>query len=182
MSERYKIKNQHSPYFITFTITDWIDVFTRPEYKHAIIDSLKYCQKKKGLIIHAYVIMSNHLHAIVSTSEQFELQAIIKDFKKYTSKQIINLIKELPESRREWMLFRFKSAARRIKRGVNYKVWQDGFHPIELDTNEMLDQRLNYIHRNPVKAEIVIDDENYRYSSAIDYADGVGEIKINKIS
>ena len=56
-------------YFITSTVVDWVDVFTRPVYKHVIIESLEYCQKEKGLIIYAWVLMTNHLHAIVGVEE-----------------------------------------------------------------------------------------------------------------
>ncbi len=42
-------------FFVTTTVIDWIDIFTRPHYKHIIIDSLRHCQKEKGLIIYAWV-------------------------------------------------------------------------------------------------------------------------------
>lgn len=77
-------------YFITTTVIDWIDIFTRPKYKHIIIQSLEYCQKNKGLKIYAWVLMSNHLHAIVSTDSEHSVSDIFRDFKKYTSKQIIS--------------------------------------------------------------------------------------------
>ena len=157
MSEKYKVRNQAGLHFVTFTIIDWIDIFTKPVYKHIIINSFIYCQSNKGLIIHAYVIMSNHIHAILSTNNISPLQNIIKDFKKYTSKRIVEAIKEHPESRRKWLLHRFENAAKRIKRGVNYKVWQNGFHPVELYNNIMIKQRLDYIHNNPVEAEFVIN-------------------------
>jgi REP element-mobilizing transposase RayT len=82
----YVITDQYATYFVTFTTVGWVDVFTRKELKEIIIESLKYCQKEKGLIIHAYVIMSNHLHLILRAKEgSAGLSAIIRDFKKYTS-------------------------------------------------------------------------------------------------
>ncbi|MDX1629593.1 MAG: transposase [Fulvivirga sp.] len=89
----YKIRNEEGMYFVTFTVVGWIDVFTRKVYKDVIIDSLKYCQREKGLILHAFVIMSNHLHLIISAKEGAVLSDIIRDFKKYTAKAIIKLIK-----------------------------------------------------------------------------------------
>lgn len=78
-------------YFVTDTVVDWVDIFTRPIYKHIILDSLMYCQKEKGLIIYAWVLMSNHLHAIVGSSEEIKVSDIWRDFKKFTSKKIINI-------------------------------------------------------------------------------------------
>lgn len=181
MSERYKVRNPEGIYFVTLTITDWIDLFIRPVYKQIIVDSLIYCQKNKGLVIHAYVLMSNHFHAILSINGEILLQEIIRDFKKHTSKLFIRAIKDHPESRREWLLNRFERTAGMIKRGVNYKVWQDGFHPVELTNNKMIEQRLEYIHNNPVKEEIVINPEYYNYSSAADYSGRKGMLDIVKI-
>ena len=181
MSERYKVKNPEGVYFITTTVVDWIDLFIRPVYKHIIIDSLKHCQENKGLVIHAFVLMGSHLHGIFSTSGEIPLQEIFRDFKKHTSKELVKAINEYPESRREWMLERFNMAAERIKRGANYKVWQDGFHPIELLTAEMVKQRLDYTHNNPVEEEIVINPEDYKYSSASAYADGDCVLEFDKV-
>lgn len=99
---------------ITITIIDWVDLISRPVYKHKIVESLQYCQKNKGLIIFAYVIMPSHLHLTVKSIASFKLEETIRDFKNYTSKEFINTIKEIPESRREWLLNKFSFAAGRI--------------------------------------------------------------------
>ena len=101
MSEKYKFHDPYGIYFTTSTVVFWIDLFTRPIYKHLIIDSLRFCQEEKGLIIHSWCLMPSHLHMIVSSNGQ-DLSSIFADFKKYTSKQIIKLIKESNESRAEW--------------------------------------------------------------------------------
>lgn len=54
MSEEYKILDQDYPYFITFAVEEWVDVFTRPVYKDIIIDSLRFCQREKGLVIYGW--------------------------------------------------------------------------------------------------------------------------------
>jgi putative transposase len=156
MSEKYKFHNAEGIYFITPTIVNWIDLFTRKVYCELVLDSLKYCQKEKGIIIHAWCIMSSHLHLIVSSSGKAQLANFIRDFKKFKSKEIIKEIKSIPESRREWLLREFKDAGTQLKRIKNYKVWQDGNHPVELDTNKMLEQRLSYLHNNPVEQGIVV--------------------------
>ncbi len=85
MSGKYKFHNPDATYFVTFAIVRWVDVFTRDIYREIILDSLRYCQKEKGLIIHAYVIMTNHLHLIISREEDNLLENIMRDFKKFTS-------------------------------------------------------------------------------------------------
>jgi putative transposase len=100
----YKIRNQSLPHFITFAVSEWVDVFTRKLYRDILLDSIRYCQKEKGMRLHSWCIMSNHLHLIVASKEN-DLSGLLRDFKKFTSKEIIKAIKEnKQESRREWML------------------------------------------------------------------------------
>ena len=102
MSSNYKINDQFGMYYITFATVEWIDVFTRKRYSDIAIGSLNTCIEKKGLIVYAWVIMSNHLHLIVR-SETGDLSGTIRDFKKYTSGMILQSIRDEPESRRNWM-------------------------------------------------------------------------------
>lgn len=170
MSDKYRIYEQDKAYFITMTVVGWVDVFTRLGQRRAIIDSLKYCQQNKGLIVYAYCIMPNHIHAIVQADDGFNLSDILRDFKKFTSKKIIELISSEPESRREWMLREFEKACERLKRDQQYKVWQDGNHAEVLFSNKFLRQKLDYIHNNPVKDMIVDEPCHYWFSSARNYA------------
>jgi len=147
---------------------------------HEVIKSLQYCQEKKGLVIHAWVVMPSHMHMIISSDKE-GLPAIIRDFKKYTAKEIINLLSEINESRKEWLLNAFSKAGSKLKRIKSYKIWQDGSHPILLDSNKMIDQRLDYIHANPVAAGIVSEDFHYKFSSASNYAGQSGLIKVKLI-
>ena len=103
MKEGYIIRDQEKAHFITATVVDWIDVFTRKDYKDVVIDSLNYCIKSKGMILYGYVIMSNHVHLIIQ-SKNGKLSDLIRDFKKFTATTILKKIKTKPESRREWML------------------------------------------------------------------------------
>src|SRR5688572_19752043 len=141
MSEKYKIDDKEGMYFVTMTIVDWIDVFTRREMKLAIINSLKFCQKNKGLVIYAWCLMHNHLHMIISAKPGFDLSGILRDFKKFTSKKIVQLIKDEPESRREWMLYRFEYAGKYKKRITGYKVWQDGNQPKQITGTRFMLQK-----------------------------------------
>jgi putative transposase len=169
-------------YFLTLTVVQWIDIFTRPLYRHIIVDSLAYCQSNKGLTIHAWVIMSNHIHLIASTEKTYHLSDILRDFKKYTSKAIITAIQEGPESRSYWMLNQFSFAASTDKKVKEYKFWQEGNEAKEILSAEFMIQKLEYIHQNPVRAEIVDVPESYLYSSAIDYAGGKGLLALQMLT
>jgi len=179
MSEGYKIRDQTLPHFITVTVVDWIDVFTRKTYKDVVIESLDYCIQNKGMILFGYVIMSNHIHMIIQ-SQEATLSDLIRDFKKFTAKSILKKIQNSPESRREWMLERFKLATESHSRNKNYQLWQYGNHPEEVYSNKFMWSKLDYIHLNPVRAGIVEKASNYVYSSASAYVSDSGLLKIEK--
>ncbi len=142
--------------FLTLTVVDWMDVFTRTEYKDFIIDSLKHCQQNKGLEIFAYVIMTNHLHLIARAKfDKPTLAEILRDFKSYTAKNIIELIRtNEKESRKTWLISRFLHHGRKNPLNKTYQFWKNGSHPIALTEPEMLHQKMNYLHLNPVKAAL----------------------------
>jgi REP element-mobilizing transposase RayT len=164
------------------TIVQWIDGFSRQHHKDIIVASLKYCIEKKALRLHAWVIMSNHVHLIVSCRDG-KLEDIIRDLKKFTATRIVKAISEdNRESRRRWMLWLFESAGKQNSNNKHYQFWQQDNHPIALVTKEMIRQRLNYIHDNPVRAGIVYDQAHYVYSSGIDYTScGSGLISIERL-
>lgn len=177
--DRYFIGDQHEIYFLTFTVVEWIDVFTRPEYKIIIIDSLNYCISEKGLTCFGWVLMTNHMHLIVQANAPARLSDIIRDFKKFTSKKIVSTIQEINESRREWLLHKFSFAAHNAGRAENYKLWKDDNHAIQLTDGNIFQQKLKYIHENPVRQMIVPHAEDYLLSSAHDHAGGTqGLVKI----
>lgn len=179
MSEGYKIRDQTLPHFVTITVVDWIDVFTRQTYKDVIIESLDYCIQNKGMILYGYVIMSNHIHMIIQ-SQEATLSDLIRDFKKFTAKSILEKIQNSPESRRDWMLERFKLATESHSRNKNYQFWQYGNHPEEVYSNKFMWSKLDYIHLNPVRAGIVEKASHYVYSSASNYVSDSGLLKIEK--
>jgi REP element-mobilizing transposase RayT len=181
MSEKYKFDDPGGMYFVTPTIVGWVDLFTRPELKHIVINSLKYCQQNKGLLIHAWCLMPSHLHMIISTSGM-SLSSIMRDFKKYTASALVKEIKSDFESRKGWMLDLFGEVADGLERVRNFKVWQDGNHPELLYKKKFTEQKLEYLHYNPVQAEIVSKPEDYLYSSARDYyCDEKGLLEIDFI-
>ncbi len=131
MSDGYKIRDQQRPHFLTFTVTDWVDIFSRKIYRDVVLDSFKYCQKEKGLILFGYVIMSNHIH-LIAQSKDGQLSDLIRDMKKFIARKILLTIQNEPESRRDWMLKRFEFAAKGTNANENFKFWQSGNHPEEI--------------------------------------------------
>jgi REP element-mobilizing transposase RayT len=172
MSRKYKFHNPGGVYFVTFAVQGWVDVFTRNDYKNILVDNLAYCQKNKGLELFAWCIMTNHVHLIVRAGEGYLLPDILRDYKKFTSKTVLRAIAENQrESRKEWLLKQFET-----KDGNRF--WRADNQPVELWSNAVIAQKLNYIHQNPVKAGLVFRAEDYVYSSAIDYAGGKGLLDI----
>ncbi len=162
MAYAYRIDDQFGQYFITCTVHQWADVFTRNEYITIVLDSIKYCQEHKGLQVYAWVIMSNHIHLIVS-SKQEKLSDIIRDFKKFTATKIVKEIKNNPkESRKKWLLWL-------LKKEEHIWFWEEGYHAEEIITPAFFECKLTYIHQNPVKAGLVEKEEEYLHSSCGDY-------------
>jgi REP element-mobilizing transposase RayT len=167
MSERYKAFEAEAPYFITFTLVEWIPLFELRDFATIIIDSLKFCVQNKGLLIFGYCIMPSHVHLIVQ-SQKNPLGSTIRDFKKFTDVEIVKVIKGSEQYHEQLIVFQNK--ATEIKRNKYVKVWLDGYHPEIIYSNKFFFQKLNYIHNNPVVAGLVSVPEDYYYSSARNYA------------
>jgi putative transposase len=179
----YRIINQNGLYFLTMTVVDWIDVFARQCYRDLLIESFKYCQKEKGLVVNAYVIMTNHIHLIGYTRPGYSISNTIRDFKKFTAKQIIATIKSNPsESRKVWLVDQFRKHGQQNLNNQQYQFWQQYNHPVELSTPKWISQKLDYIHMNPVRAGIVENPEDYSYSSARQYLGKPGFMDIEIIA
>ena len=172
MGFSYRFDDNDGTYFLTFATVQWVDVFTRSTYSDIVVESLRYCIEKKGLVLHAWVIMPNHVHLIVSRTGDSSLSDIMRDLKKYTSKKILEAIDSASESRRSWMLWIFGAAGTENPNNTKYQLWQQENHPIILQHTKFTRQKLNYVHDNPITAKLVDTAERYVYSSAKDY---VGE-------
>ncbi|MBL4861787.1 MAG: transposase, partial [Crocinitomicaceae bacterium] len=166
---RHTIKKDNATYFLTLTTVGWVDIFTRKNHSELILSCLRYHIKQRELNVYAYCIMSNHIHIIVNCDPPNKLSDIIRDFKRYTSKALIQAIKNKPESRREWMLDHFMNIAKEHSKTQHFKVWKDGNHAIELYSEKFTWEKINYIHQNPIKAGYVVQPEHWIYSSASNY-------------
>lgn len=171
MSRNYKFYNSEGLYFVSFAVVEWLDVFTRNEYKEIIIDSLTFCQKNKGMEIFAWCIMTNHVHLVFRTIGEQKPELVLGDFKRFTSQKIVKAIIDNPkESRKEILINTFKKAAENTSNVKHHQFWRHDNKPIELWSNKVINEKINYVHQNPVEAGLVFRAEDYRYSSAIDYS------------
>jgi REP element-mobilizing transposase RayT len=168
VSTGFQIDNQNGVYFLTFQVVDWVDIFTRKIYRDIILESFTFCRKHKGLKLWAYVVMSNHVHCIISAKEE-NLSDIVRDFKAHTAKKIIKAVQEINESRRDWLLKRFEFAAKSNLRSGTFQFWTHENHAVEIISNHFLRQKLAYIHENPVRAGLVEKPSDWLYSSQRNY-------------
>ena len=175
MSRNYRFHNPDAAYFVSFAVVDWLDVFTRNEYKDILLDSLHYCQNNKGMEVFALCIMTNHVHLVFRSISGEPPGKILGDFKRFTSKKVVEAIKNNPqESRRDFLLNGFKCSAEKTSSVENYQFWRHDNKPIELWSAKVIREKICYIHNNPVEAGLVFRPEDYMYSSAIDYSGEVG--------
>jgi len=143
--------------------------------KDILLESLSFCQKEKGMEIVAWCIMSNHVHLIFRSVNRQPPALLLGDFKRFTSKALVKAIQENPhESRKGILLDQFKKAAQMTSNVKDYQFWRHDNKPIELWSNKVIQEKVSYIHNNPVAAGLVFRPEDYMYSSAVDYADGKG--------
>jgi REP element-mobilizing transposase RayT len=168
---RYKITDVTQPHFITCTVLHWIPVFTRPETVKIVLDSIRYLQNE-GLKVYAYVVLENHFHFIVQSKQ---LDKDISRFKSYTARQLL-LYFEKHNIKIILDQLNFYKKAHKFDR--SYQFWQEGVHPELISNVDILCQKIEYIHSNPVKRGYVDEAEHWRYSSARVYAGGDGLLDV----
>jgi putative transposase len=167
MRSRYAIREAHAAHFVTSTIVEWLPVFTTAACCDIVVRSLLHCREHKALQIHAWVILDNHFHAVLSGPD---LAGTLTDFKRFTGRTLVEQIKV---EKREWLLNQlayYRAAHKRS--GSEHQVWQEGVHPQAINGDEMMQQKLEYIHQNPVKRGLVAAAEHWRYSSAHEWLPG----------
>ena len=160
MKSRYKVVESDGVYFTTSTIVEWIPIFVNEDSFQIVTNSLNYCINENLLKIYSYVILPNHLHLITSAKDFSES---MKSFKRHTAKEIIQYLRK---SKQDWLLNQLHFFKKRNKLESEYQVWQEGFHPQLISSYKMLDQKINYIHNNPVRKGFVNEPDCWKYSSA----------------
>ena len=169
MSRSYRVfTDQNYAYFVTWTIVNWLRIFTEEPYCKIILDSLAYIRSHKNTGLNAFVVMPSHIHAILWPAEDINLSDVIRDFKRFTSRAIS---KEAERQNNIALLNAFaKSRENNRAQDVSkYQVWQEGSHPEAIYAKNFAEQKLNYIHMNPVRAELVETADQWPYSSARAY-------------
>jgi REP element-mobilizing transposase RayT len=160
--DRYLFKDGISTYFCTFTVVDWLPLFIKPKFTRITIESLVFCVENKGLKVHGYVIMPNHMHAILSdeTSDNQRLHKTITEFRSFSGHELAGLIDNTcPTS---WSnILRAAAITDRDRR-----VWQSGWHAEAVVNQKFFEQKLSYMHNNPVRAGFVNLPEHWTHSSA----------------
>ena len=169
---RYKIFETAYPYFMTCSIVEWQPIFTRPAAVQIIFDSWNYLQAQGELTIFAYVVLENHLHFIAKGDA---LSNTIGRFKSYTARQIIDLLARHNEL---GTLRHLREAKLDHKTDREYQLWQEGSHPQQILNDEMMLQKLEYIHNNPLRRGYVDRPEHWRYSSARNYLGEPGLVTV----
>ena len=170
MRSRYRINTDNTAHFITSTIIEWLPVFTTAACCDILVRSFEYCRVHKGLRIHAWVILDNHFHAIVSGSQ---LARTVADLKKFTARQILD---QFELERRDWLLNQLAYFCAAHKQASSHQVWQEGAHPQSIPSDAMMLQKLEYLHNNPVKRGFVVSPEHWRYSSAHEWLPGISPV------
>jgi REP element-mobilizing transposase RayT len=165
MSEKHKTF-EDGLFFCSFAIVGWMDVFVRVQYQDVLINATQFCQNEKGLNLYAYCIMPSHVHWVASAKDG-KLSSILQAFKSFTAKELLRAIKENPqESRKEWMIAKMEWYGKNSNPPQLHQVWQHSNYPFHLYSPQMINQKVDYIHQNPVAAGLVCESHHYRLSSA----------------
>jgi len=172
--------NPEGMYFVSFAVIKWIDVFVRKRYFQIVADSLNYCQNEKGMVLNAYCLMPSHVH-LVFYDKAKEPTKLLKEFKTFTSKEVQKAILENDKESRDWIEPFMLEEGKKASNVSKYQFWQHHNKPIELWSNEVIDQKIHYIHRNPVEAGFVDEPEKWLYSSASAYAGSDGPVKVTLV-
>ena len=172
MTNSYRVfTDQHYAYFVTWTIVDWLPLFDQALHRKIVLDTLNYLRRNKNTQLNAFVVMPTHIHAILWPEIGISLSDLIRDFKRFTFREIsreanhqsaTNFIEVFKRSRNE----------NRAQDISTYQVWQEGSHPEAIFTEKFARQKMDYIHMNPVRAGLIEVATDWPYGSAKAYVLG----------
>jgi REP element-mobilizing transposase RayT len=169
MTNSYRVfTDKNYAYFVTWTVVEWLPIFSEARYREIVLDSLTYLRTNKHTQLNVFVVMSSHIHAIFWQDDGVNLSDVTSDFKRYTSREISS---EAQRKDKNELLLSFSNArkANRAQDVSTYQVWQEGSHPEAIFTEKFAKQKMDYIHLNPVRAEMVKTADGWPYSSARAY-------------
>jgi len=150
-------------YFYTASITDWIPLLQPDKFKQIVLNSLIHLVDKKKFKIYGFVIMPNHIHIIWANLDMNGKEKPYANFMKFTVNQFLDELRANDNT----LLDRFKTD----KNNRNHQFWQRNALPIRIYNRVILEQKLNYIHLNPLQAHwnLVADPNDYCFSSCSFY-------------
>ena len=163
------------PYFVTTTTVNWLPLFGNPEVALIVLDSLRYLIDCQRISLHAYVIMENHVHLIASAEN---LSKQIANFKSFTARKCIDYYSS---RQNQHVLSQLSFYKLEHKTDRQYQFWQEGSHPQRIAEEDALQQKIDYIHFNPVRRGYIDKPEDWRYSSARDYAGQLGLLPVTMV-
>jgi REP element-mobilizing transposase RayT len=160
--ERYRIAEDASVYFVTFSIVEWLPIFISEEPCRIIVDSFRHCHEYKGLAINAFVIMPTHLHAIVfdRNFDNARLMRALTDFRKFAGRSLADFCDSHAPTCIRAAIHEAAGDDR------DRRIWQPSRHPEALTSEPFWRQKLDYLHDNPCRKGLVIRPEYWRFSSA----------------
>lgn len=169
---RFQFHESEYPYFISSTLLEELPLFSKPSIAKVLLEQLSYLQQQQEVQVFAYVVMSNHFHAIVQGND---LSEKLRLNKAWSARRILDTLQRDGHTRWLQQLKRKKHGHKKYR---THQVWQEGFHPIQLFSHQMILQKIEYIHYNPVKAGYVDDPADWRCSSARNYCGLPGLIDV----
>ena len=152
-------------YYITTNVYKRLAIFTRPAFIIPLYDSLHFYRHQYGFKLLGYVIMPDHIHLLLWPLNETSISDFMRDFKTFTAKRLIRQAQV--EQNQAW-LTHFTQAGQETGRS-EHKVWQDAYWEVELFSDKFVRQKLNYMHRNPLRAGLFTNPEDYPYSSYRNY-------------
>ena len=169
---RFRFGDSEKPHFLTATVVEWLPVFARPEIVDIVVQSIRFAREQRGVRVFAYVIMEHHMHMVAGAEN---LPELFQRFKSYTARQAIDTLTKMKHPAAERMRWVKKSH----KRETKSQFWQEGHRPRALECKEEMQRAVDYVHMNPVKRGYVDLPEQWRYSSARDYAGTPGLVEVD---
>jgi putative transposase len=142
---RYRYGTAGAPHFLTGSVVGWLAAFSRPEIVQIVLDSWQFLANKQRIVLYGYVVLENHVHWIASSDD---LSKEVGDFKSFTARKIIDFLAARGE---KGLLAQLEMYRARHKTDRDYQFWQEGNHPQEISNDDMMRQKLEYAHLNPVK-------------------------------
>ncbi len=148
--------------FVTTTCLDFAYLFKREELRTIVMESLIADAIYYKATLHAFVVMTHHLHILVTPNEDSTISELMKSIKRNITKKINPLLNE------------FERSQLAAQAGLNRStIWQESFRGLEIRTEEVFLQKIQYIHTNPVRGELAEWPTFYKWSSAYWHEQGM---------